>query len=179
KARMQPLARKQPTVALPAHTPLRPRDVTWIEPKLVAELEYRRWGKEGLLRQASLKGLREDKTVDEVGKGKGKAVKKTATRKKAGRPPADEAPRISSPDRVVYAGLKITKQQVADYYQAVAPLLLPELRERPLSMVRCPDGIAGQCFFQKHHAASLGDNVRAVPIREKGGGRDDYVYVDS
>ncbi|MDG6349019.1 DNA ligase D [Luteimonas sp. 8-5] len=178
KARMQPLARKQPTVALPAHIPLRPRDVTWIEPKLVAELEYRGWGKEGLLRQASFKGLREDKTVDEVGKGNGKGKAKKAGARKTGKTRSDDVPRISSPDRVVYPGLKITKQQVADYYAAVAPLLLPELRERPLSLVRCPDGIAGQCFFQKHHAASLGDNVRAVPIREKGGGRDDYVYVD-
>ncbi|MDQ2702661.1 MAG: DNA ligase D [Pseudomonadota bacterium] len=166
KARMQPLARKQATVSLPAHIPLRPRDVTWIEPRLVAELEYRGWGKEGLLRQASFKGLREDKTVDEVG-----------TTKSKGKAPA--AARISSPGKLVFPGLRITKQQVADYYTAVAPLLLPELRERPLSMVRCPDGIAGQCFFQKHHAATLGSNVRAVPIREKGGGRDDYVYVDS
>ena len=161
KARMQPLARKEPTVPLPAHVPLRPRDVTWIEPRLVAELEYRGWGKEGLLRQASFKGLREDKTVDDVGNGDDRRV------------------RISSPERVVFPALGITKQQVADYYTAVAPLLLPELRERPLSMVRCPDGIAGQCFFQKHHAATLGSHVRAVPIREKGGGRDDYVYVDS
>src|SRR5690606_4859341 len=100
KARMQPLTRTQTTVALPAHIPRRPRDGTWIEPKLVAEQEYRGWGKEGLLRQASFKGLREDKTVDEVGKGDGKA-KKTGMRK-AGKPGSDEAPRISSPDRVVY-----------------------------------------------------------------------------
>jgi bifunctional non-homologous end joining protein LigD len=52
------------------------------------------------------------------------------------------------------------------------------MRERPLSLVRCPDGVRGQCFFQKHHAATLGGNVRSVPIREKGGGSEDYVYVD-
>jgi bifunctional non-homologous end joining protein LigD len=158
-ARMQPLARKQATVTLPAHVPFRPRDVTWIEPRLVAELEFRGWGKEGLLRQASFKGLREDKTVEEIGK------------------PA--ASRLSSPGKVVFPELRITKQQVHDYYSRVAPLLLPELRDRPLSMVRCPDGIAGQCFFQKHHAATLGNSVRAVPIREKGGGSEEYVYVDS
>ena len=56
--------------------------------------------------------------------------------------------------------------------------MLPELRERPLSLVRCPDGVRGQCFFQKHHAATLGGNVRSVPIREKDGGSEDYVYVD-
>jgi bifunctional non-homologous end joining protein LigD len=91
---------------------------------------------------------------------------------------AEPVTRISSPDRVVFPELGITKQQVADYYRAVAPKLLPELVRRPLSVVRCPDGI-GQCFFQKHHAAKLGASVRAVPIREKDGGEADYLYVDS
>jgi bifunctional non-homologous end joining protein LigD len=86
--------------------------------------------------------------------------------------------RISSPDRIVYPGLGISKEQVADYYRAVAGQLLPELVRRPLSLVRCPDGIEGQCFFQKHHARKLGASVRAVPIREKDGGREDYLYVD-
>jgi bifunctional non-homologous end joining protein LigD len=87
------------------------------------------------------------------------------------------ASRISSPDRIVYPDAGITKRQVADYYRAVAPQLLPELVRRPLSVVRCPDGI-GECFFQKHHAARLGANVHAVAIREKDGGKEDYLYVD-
>ena len=159
-ARLQPLARREATVLLPSHVPFRQRDVTWVEPRLVAELEYRGYGKEGLLRQASFKGLREDKTVKEVGEQSGGDV------------------RISSPGKIIFPELRITKQQVADYYRTVAPLLLPELRNRPLSMVRCPDGVKGQCFFQKHHAATLGSNVRAVPIREKDGGSEEYVYVD-
>lgn len=184
-ARMKPLARRAPTVVLPAHVPFRPRDVTWIEPRLVVELEYRGWGKEGLLRQASFKGLREDKGVDEIGNAKSakatkatkaaKATKATKTTKAA----AEAAmPRVSSPDRIVYPQLRITKQQVFDYYREVAPLMLPEMRERPLSLVRCPDGVRGQCFFQKHHAATLGSHVRSTPIREKDGGSEDYVYVD-
>jgi bifunctional non-homologous end joining protein LigD len=90
---------------------------------------------------------------------------------------AAPATRITSPDKVVYPQLGITKQQVVDYYRAVAPKLLPELVRRPLSVVRCPDGI-GQCFFQKHHASKLGPSVRSVPIREKDGGEEDYFYVD-
>jgi bifunctional non-homologous end joining protein LigD len=168
-ARLKPLARKEATVTLPAHVPFRARDVAWVAPELVAELEYRGWGKEGLLRQASFKGMREDKTVDEIGKASGKASSKHK---------AASVPRLSSPGKLVFPELGITKQQVADYYTAVAPLLLPELRDRPLSLVRCPDGIAGQCFFQKHHAATLGSHVRAVPIREKDGGSEEYVYVD-
>jgi bifunctional non-homologous end joining protein LigD len=208
-ARMKPLARREATVPLPAHIPFRPRDVTWIEPRLVVELEYRGWGKEGLLRQASFKGLREDKGVDEIGDAKARGGAKRATAKaaaktaratkatkatkatqepaaaaksragKGARAPAEASiPRVTSPDRVVYPQLRITKQQVFDYYREIAPLMLPELRNRPLSLVRCPGGVRGQCFFQKHHAATLGDNVRSVPIREKDGGSEDYVYVD-
>jgi bifunctional non-homologous end joining protein LigD len=86
--------------------------------------------------------------------------------------------RISSPGRIVYPELGISKDQVAGYYRAVAKHLLPELVRRPLSLVRCPDGIEGQCFFQKHHATRLGASVRAVPIREKDGGNEDYLYVE-
>lgn len=186
-ARMKPLARREATVALPPHIPFRPRDVTWIEPRLVVELEYRGWGKEGLLRQASFKGLREDKGVDEIGDAGTRAsaarpkAKRAATKGAAAKAAAastGELPRVSSPDRIVYPQLRITKQQVFDYYRDVAALMLPELRERPLSLVRCPGGVRGQCFFQKHHAATLGDSVRSVPIREKDGGSEDYVYVD-
>ena len=88
------------------------------------------------------------------------------------------AARFTSPDRIVYPEAGITKQEVAEYYRAVAAQLLPELVRRPLSVVRCPDGITGQCFFQKHHAGKLGANVHAIPIREKDGGKADYLYVD-
>ncbi|HZH44832.1 MAG TPA: DNA ligase D [Lysobacter sp.] len=158
--RMAPLKRAKPTVALPAHIAQLPRDVTWIEPKLVAEIEFRGWGKEGLVRQGSFQRLREDKTVEDV-------------------MPQTPGPVISSPDKLIYPESKITKQQVADYYRAIAHLLLPEVARRPLSMIRCPDGIKGPCFFQKHHAETLGANVRSVAIKEKEGDRENYVYIDS
>ena len=157
-AQLRSRTRKSATVALPAHVPFAPRTVTWVEPELIAELAFRGWGKEGLLRQASFLRLREDKTMKDVG---------------------EQLPqRISSPGKIIYPDSGITKQQVADYYSAVAPQLLPELVRRPLSLLRCPDGLKGQCFFQKHHAGTLGSNVRAVPIREKDGGKDDYLYID-
>src|SRR5690606_29837600 len=177
-ARLKPLARREATVVLPPHIPFRPRDVTWVEPRIVVELEYRGWGKEGLLRQASFKGVREDKGVDEIGTAAARGTAKKGTAKKGAAKGEGGIPRVSSPDRIVYPQLRVTKQQVFDYYRAVAPRMLPELRNRPLSLVRCPDGVRGQCFFQKHHAATLGPNVRSVPIREKDGSREDYVYVD-
>ncbi|TWI04539.1 ATP-dependent DNA ligase LigD phosphoesterase module/ATP-dependent DNA ligase LigD polymerase module [Luteimonas cucumeris] len=158
-AALRKLERKSPTVELPPHIPLSLRTVTWVEPKLIVEIAFRGWAKEGLLRQGSFQRLREDKAMKDIG--------------------GDTQPRISSPDKRVYPDSGITKQQVADYYQAIAPRLLPEIARRPLSLLRCPDGIKSQCFFQKHHAGTLGSQVRAVPIREKDGGTDDYLYVDS
>ncbi|MGY0799491.1 DNA ligase D [Lysobacter sp. A286] len=161
-ARLRKLARKEPTVTLPGHIPFSPREVTWVTPRLVAELAFRGWGKEGLLRQASFLRLREDKEVKDMEKG----VETMGTG------------RLSSPDKLVYPAEKITKQQVADYYRAVAARLLPEVARRPLSLLRCPEGLSGQCFFQKHHANALGDAVHAVAIKEKGGGHEDYVYIE-
>ena len=86
--------------------------------------------------------------------------------------------RLTSPDKVVYPDDGITKQAVADYYRAVAPRLLPEVVRRPLSVIRCPDGLSGQCFFQKHHADSFGDSVHPVCLREKDGAEDEYLYIE-
>lgn len=155
---LEAIARSRETVALPAHVPFAKREVTWVEPRMVVELAFRGLGKEGLLRQASFQRLREDKEAADVGE--------QATSK------------LTSPDKLIYPGKKITKQQVADYYRAVAGRLLPEVVRRPLSMLRCPEGAAGTCFFQKHHADTLGGAVHAVPIREKDGGHEDYVYIE-
>ena len=92
--------------------------------------------------------------------------------------PAAPPRTLSSPDKILYPVAGFTKQQVADYYRAVAPLLLPELVRRPVTLVRCPDGVDSPCFFQKHHADSFGPNVRAVDIVEKDGGSEAYPYVE-
>ena len=86
--------------------------------------------------------------------------------------------RLTSPDKLSYPDDGITKQAVADYYRAVAPKLLPEVVRRPLSIIRCPDGLKGQCFFQKHHADSFGEAVHAVCLPEKDGAEDEYLYID-
>jgi bifunctional non-homologous end joining protein LigD len=85
---------------------------------------------------------------------------------------------ITHPDREVFGKGGPTKGDVAGYYEAVAQLMLPELRNRPLSVVRCPRGTSGACFFQKHHADALGKHVRAVSLKEKDGGEAEYLYVD-
>lgn len=87
-------------------------------------------------------------------------------------------PRLTSPDKVVYPDAEITKGEVADYYRAVSRWMLPELVRRPLSLVRCPDGISGSCFFQKHHADSLGEHVGEITLREVSG-QGDYLFVEN
>lgn len=197
--RMRPLETAGPTVELPAHVPLRPRNVQWLQPRLVVEVAFRGWAKEGLLRQASFRGLREDKGMADLEPekpaaskakaparakaGKGAAEAKTAparTRAKAARKggSADGADVvITHPDRVVYPADGMTKGDVAAYYRAIAPWLLRDIAGRPLSLVRCPDGATGQCFFQKHHGAGFGEAVHALPLRQKSG-IEDYVWID-
>jgi bifunctional non-homologous end joining protein LigD len=86
--------------------------------------------------------------------------------------------KISNPDRVIFPEAKATKGDLARYYQAVGPIILPWLGHRPVSLVRCPQGRAKQCFFQKHDSDSFGEHVHHVPIREKDGKTEDYLYVD-
>ena len=85
---------------------------------------------------------------------------------------------ISSPAKVLYPEDGITKQQVVDYYAAVMPRLLPEIANRPLSVVRCPAGIGKQCFFQKHHTPGL-ELVDLVPLKEEGGHSANYLVANS
>lgn len=85
---------------------------------------------------------------------------------------------ITHPERRVFGEDGPTKGEVAAYYEVVAPWMLPELRGRPLSLVRCPQGSTGPCFFQKHHADTLGPHVKSVDIEEKDGDEAHYIYVD-
>ena len=85
--------------------------------------------------------------------------------------------KISTPDRVIFPESGLTKGDLAEYYAAIAPLLLPFAARRPLCLVRCPQGRAKQCFFQKHDSGAFGPQVLHVPIREQDGGSEDYLYI--
>ncbi len=104
--------------------------------------------------------------------------KKSTERALGGETAAQRGVRITHPDRVVYPGKQIRKIDVAEYYRAVLPLLLPGIVGRPLSILRCPDGTSAACFFQKHSGDRLGASVRSISLREKDGGSDRYLYVD-
>ncbi|MBO9718068.1 MAG: DNA ligase D [Pseudoxanthomonas sp.] len=182
--RMRALETDQPPVELPTHIPLRPRNVHWLQPRLVVEVAFRGWAKEGLLRQASFRGLREDKRMADLAPAASATARATRTAKKApGRGAKRSSARtaddvaITHPERVVYPADGVTKGDVAAYYRDIAPWLLRDVARRPLSLLRCPDGASGQCFFQKHHGAGFGDAVHALPLRQKSG-VEDYVWID-
>lgn len=169
-------------VELPSHVPFKASSVHWVKPTLVAEVAFRGWAKEGLLRQASFKRLREDKTAKELGAAAtavpAKAAKATKAPAKAKAPDRyADGVTISHPERVVFANARLTKGDVADYYRQMARWILPEVVRRPLSLLRCPDGVDKPCFFQKHHGTGLGDAVEAIPLEQKSG-REDYLYIE-
>jgi bifunctional non-homologous end joining protein LigD len=89
---------------------------------------------------------------------------------------ATKAVELSSPQKLLFPEDKISKQQVFDYYRAVMPRLLPEIANRPLSVIRCPDGTGKQCFFQKHHTPGL-DRVGQVRLKEEGGTNANYLVA--
>ncbi|MHB1104518.1 MAG: non-homologous end-joining DNA ligase [Devosia sp.] len=86
--------------------------------------------------------------------------------------------RLTSPDRVVFPGQGVTKARIVAYYAAVADRMLPFLAGRPLSLVRCPQGRAKSCFFQRHDSGGFPDEIKKVAITEKDGEVEDYFYID-
>jgi bifunctional non-homologous end joining protein LigD len=143
------------------------RGVTWLEPRLVAEIAFAEFTHDGSVRHASYLGLRGDKQADEV-------VPEVPQETPAADPPV----KISNRERVIFPDSGQTKGELADYYATVAPLMLPWLAGRPISLVRCPQGRAKKCFFQKHDSGSFGPSVHHVPVTEKRGNVEDYLYVE-
>ena len=145
------------------------RGVTWLKPQLVAEIAFAEFTAGGTIRHGSFLGLRGDKKAAEV-------VPEVPQAAPAAIPAS--AVKISNPDRVIFPETGETKGQLADYYAAIAPLMLPWAANRPVSLVRCPQGRGKKCFFQKHDSGSFGAHVHHVPIREKDGDMEDYLYVE-
>jgi bifunctional non-homologous end joining protein LigD len=155
------------------------RGAHWVKPTLVGEVAFTEWTRDGLLRHPSFQGLREDKPAAQVVRERGQPA--TVARRISGGSDAAVAVagvRLTHPDRVLYPEQAVTKLALARYYEAVASFILPHVVGRPLSLVRCPDGTRGQCFYQKHAGTGVPKEVKRVRIRERGGGTASYPYVD-
>ena len=130
------------------------RQVRFVRPELVAEVDVRGWTADGLLRHASFKALREDKPAREV-------VRESPSSD----PPSkaqSSAIELTHPDRLYWPDDGVTKQGLADYYAEVWPLMAPYVVGRALALVRCPDGVTGQKFFQKHAWKGMSSAIALV-----------------
>jgi bifunctional non-homologous end joining protein LigD len=171
--RMAPLGVEQPPLDVPRAAL---RGSHWIKPKLVAEVAFTEFTGDGVLRHPSFIALREDKKASEVVRETPRHIARS--RSKDELPKADDVGiKISNRDRVIFPGDAFTKGDLADYYAAIAPLLLATLKDRPMTLIRCPQGRGKQCFFQKHDSGGMGEHVRHVPIEESDGSVEDYLYV--
>jgi bifunctional non-homologous end joining protein LigD len=175
------------------------RGSRWVKPELVAQVRFATWTADNLVRQAAFLGIREDKSASEV-------VRETAAptpKRKSGKTGAEgselhthagdnaskrqlkNAPkrpqiRLTHPGKVLDAQSGLTKQQLADYYFAVAEHILPHIADRPLSLVRCPDGTGKPCFFQKHVNKALPKGIGSVNVTDKKTGKSEaYITLDN
>ena len=147
-------------------TPEESRAVRFVQPELVAEVEFRTWTADGHLRHATFRGLREDKDALEIVRETPKAMAKT---------PATSARRnvtLTHSDRLYWPDEGVTKAGLADYYAEVWRYMGPFVVSRPLALVRCPNGIEGQHFFQKHDWKGMNRNIALAKDP-----RDDEPYV--
>jgi bifunctional non-homologous end joining protein LigD len=176
----------------------RRKDVVWVEPKLVVEAEFAGVTHGGVLRQASFKGIREDKAASEVVREVPAPLRKsTGTKTMVAKAPAQDPPsnqpknaravrskgsneadrlHLTHPDRVYWADVGVTKQDLAEYYVSVWDWIRPHIVGRALSLVRAPEGVGGETFFQKHIAW----NVKSSPLRRVVAGKDhDVIAVET
>lgn len=194
------------------------RDVHWLRPQLVAEIEFAGWTPAGMLREAAFKGLREDKTAGEVveelvlpagASTERRAPRAGAGRARVGRARAVRSPArpherhrsaaagrssvsrsaapastvmgvaISKPDKPLWPdagdGRPVTKLDLARYFESIGAWMLPHLEGRPCSLVRAPDGIGGEQFFQRHAMPGMSGLFALVKVK---GDRAPYVQID-
>jgi bifunctional non-homologous end joining protein LigD len=197
RQRLEALTRSDPPVVLPKG--VSPKGVHWVEPRLVAEVEFADWTADAIRRQASFQGLREDKDAREVvyDRQSRTAVAPAAAREKSPAQPKQAAPkeaepvrpqrardgslmfegvRLTHPDRVLYSGTTLTKLDIARYYTAVSDWALPHLSRRVLTLVRSP--AAGQkTFYQKHIDAGAPAAINRFELDEEAG-PEIYPYIE-
>ena len=175
------------------------RSAHWVEPRLVAEVEFTEWTADGKIRHPSFQGLRTDKSARDVRRertvntvsgsnpgpkpaGVGRVPRVGAAgASRPATPPISRRPRatsadsrpvvagigISHPDRLIYESPALTKLDIARYYESVRKWIVPHVAGRPLTLVRCPEGLKSGCFYMKHSPVWAPQALRRVRIQEK------------
>jgi bifunctional non-homologous end joining protein LigD len=149
------------------------RSAIWVKPELIAEIEFAEWTSEGHLRHPSFKGLREDKSPAAITQEK--QVKVVEVEKNANLATKDVL-KLTNPDKILYEEDKITKRDIWNYYDAISDQILPYIRKRPLTLVRCPKQYQ-TCFFQKHFNKSSSEEICALPIESSTHELEEYMYL--
>jgi bifunctional non-homologous end joining protein LigD len=183
-ARLQKLEQRESPFDPPPRIP----GARWVKPTLVAEVAFTEWTSDGKMRHPSFQGLREDKSprgvtreVEAAATPAAPPIDGASRQRGAADPPGGETTvagiHLTHPDRVFYPKPRVTKLDLARYYESIADWILPHLKDRPTTLVRCPDGIAGQCFYQRHAGRGVAaDALRRVKIP---GQRGDSLVVDT
>ncbi len=136
------------------------QNVRWVEPRFVADIQFRGWSPDKLLRQAAFKGIREDKAPTEIVL----EDRKGQTMKQARKTPGEF--RLTHPDRILWPENGITKQGLAEFYSDIADWILPHVTGRVLSLMRCPGGVGKTCFYAKHLWDGAGKSLQAIDVGE-------------
>ena len=160
--------------------------ITWLEPELVAEIKFAEWTEDNLLRQASFKGLRQDKDPRDIKKEKAddeiqpqsSAIEVEEPMKANDNSVIIEGITISNPDKLIFADPEVTKGDVVRYYAKVAERMLPYVSHRVLSIVRCPKGISQTCFYKKHPGPGS-KGIVTIPVSSSDGETEDYFYIEN
>ena len=173
------------------------RGAIWVQPELVAQVNFSTWTADNLVRQAAFKGLREDKPAKDVRREEPRVALSPRSTKHAShvaiaavaakvvtaktKSSATSVPvRLTHPDKILDEESGLTKKQLAEYYWAIAQRMLPHIEGRPLSLVRCPDGSAAPCFFQKHVNHLLPPGIGSVDVPDKKTGKiEPYITLSS
>ncbi|WP_095115380.1 DNA ligase D [Pseudomonas sp. Irchel 3F3] len=167
-ARLKPLQITKPALAKPP-TGAEARGVHWLQPQLLAEVAYAQMTRDGIVRHSVFHGLRDDKAATAIDLERAMPTQTVPKRNKQAKAPENLGElRLTHPDRVIDATTGVTKREVAEYYASVSQWILPQLKQRPVALVRAPDGLAGELFFQKNAGQLHIPNVISYEKAEAG-----------
>ncbi|HET6914192.1 MAG TPA: DNA ligase D, partial [Rhodanobacteraceae bacterium] len=169
---LKPVRERPALINPPDAKQLRGGKVTWVKPDHVVEIAFRGRTGDDMLRQGSFKGLRPDKSPADL----------RDSDRRADHAVPEDAPMpkiaLTHPERVLIEKPRVTKQDLAEFYVSIADRLLPGIVGRPLSLVRCPDGIGSACFFQKHGMRGMPETICVGTQRNSKGEDEEFLYVD-
>lgn len=166
-ARLKPLEIGKPALPRPP-TGAEARGVHWLKPKLMAEVAYAQMTRDGVVRHSVFHGLRDDKPASAIDLERAMPAKTVPKAKRAKATEGLGDLRLTHPERIIDASIGATKRQIAEYYAGVSQWILPQLKDRPVALVRAPEGLDGELFFQKNAGQLHIANVLSYDKAEAG-----------